>query len=107
LAGAVVLALVALAVVIWKMPERCLLRCRSSHSDVLPAIARGAAYGQAGTVRCCREDEARALRLNRAATWRFFTAFVGAETGWLPPDNFSGNPTPTVAQRTSPTNIGL
>ena len=40
-------------------------------------------------------------------TWGFFETFVGAEDHWLPPDNFQEHPTPTVAHRTSPTNIGL
>ncbi|HEY6556145.1 MAG TPA: glucoamylase family protein [Polyangiaceae bacterium] len=39
--------------------------------------------------------------------WRFFERFVTAETHWLAPDNFQEAPTPTVAMRTSPTNIGL
>src|SRR4029078_10791549 len=40
-------------------------------------------------------------------TWSFFEKFVGAEDHWLPPDNFQESPVPTVAHRTSPTNIGL
>ena len=39
--------------------------------------------------------------------WRFFDRFVTAETQWLAPDNFQEDPTPVVAMRTSPTNIGL
>jgi cellobiose phosphorylase len=39
--------------------------------------------------------------------WRFFDYFVSEETNWLAPDNFQEDPTPTVAMRTSPTNIGL
>ena len=40
-------------------------------------------------------------------TWRFFETFVNAESNWLPPDNFQEDPRPVLAQRTSPTNIGL
>lgn len=40
-------------------------------------------------------------------TWRFFETFVTAEENWLPPDNFQEDPTPIVAHRTSPTNVGL
>ena len=40
-------------------------------------------------------------------TWRFFETFVTAQDNWLPPDNFQEDPTPVVAHRTSPTNIGL
>ena len=39
--------------------------------------------------------------------WQFFEQFVGESTQWLAPDNFQEDPDPVVAQRTSPTNIGL
>jgi cyclic beta-1,2-glucan synthetase len=39
--------------------------------------------------------------------WRYFDRFVSTETQWLAPDNFQEDPAPVVAQRTSPTNIGL
>lgn len=40
-------------------------------------------------------------------TWRFFERSVGAEDNHLPPDNLQLVPEPTLAHRTSPTNIGL
>ena len=40
-------------------------------------------------------------------TWRYFEVLVNAEENWLPPDNFQELPTPAVASRTSPTNIGM
>ena len=40
-------------------------------------------------------------------TWSFFEHFVNAEENWLPPDNFQVQPTPVIAHRTSPTNMGL
>ncbi|MBI1848329.1 MAG: glycosyl transferase, partial [Candidatus Rokubacteria bacterium] len=51
--------------------------------------------------------DARALRLVARRTWRFFVTFVGSEDHALPPDNFQETPSPAVAHRTSPTNIGL
>jgi len=40
--------------------------------------------------------------------WRYFpTDLWSVETQWLAPDNFQEDPTPVVARRTSPTNIGL
>ncbi len=39
--------------------------------------------------------------------WRYFDRFVSADTQWLAPDNFQEDPTPVVAPRTSPTNVGL
>ncbi|HKE58553.1 MAG TPA: glucoamylase family protein, partial [Pyrinomonadaceae bacterium] len=53
------------------------------------------------------EKETRFARDVARRTWRFFETFVGPEDNWLPPDNFQEDPTPVVAHRTSPTNIGL
>ncbi len=39
--------------------------------------------------------------------WRFFERFVDDSTNWLAPDNYQDDPSPAVAMRTSPTNIGL
>ncbi len=52
-------------------------------------------------------SDARALRLVARRTWRYFETFVTAEDQMLPPDNFQEDPTPVLAHRTSPTNIGL
>ncbi|SNR26300.1 protein ndvB [Paracoccus sediminis] len=51
--------------------------------------------------------DAAALRRTARITWRFFEEFVGAETHHLPPDNFQDSPVPKVAERTSPSNVGL
>lgn len=40
-------------------------------------------------------------------TWQFFERFVGPNTCWLPPDNVQEYPQRTIAERTSPTNIGM
>jgi cyclic beta-1,2-glucan synthetase len=40
-------------------------------------------------------------------TWSYFERFVGPEDRMLPPDNFQETPVGVVAQRTSPTNLGL
>src|ERR1039458_4126463 len=47
------------------------------------------------------------LRSTARKTWSFFETFVTAEENWLPRDNFQEIPTPTIASRTSPTNMGL
>ena len=49
----------------------------------------------------------RFLRALARRTWAFFDTHVGAADHWLPPDNLQLDPTPVVAHRTSPTNIGL
>ncbi|MEP7111788.1 MAG: glucoamylase family protein [Ilumatobacteraceae bacterium] len=53
------------------------------------------------------DSEAQSLRLTARRTWLFFETFVGPEDHWLPPDNFQDDPSPVVAHRTSPTNIGM
>jgi cellobiose phosphorylase len=47
------------------------------------------------------------LRRTARKTWYFFETFVTAQENWLPPDNFQEVPVPTIASRTSPTNMGL
>jgi cyclic beta-1,2-glucan synthetase len=47
------------------------------------------------------------LRYYARSTWHFFERFVTKEYHFLAPDNFQEDPEPVVAQRTSPTNIGL
>jgi cellobiose phosphorylase len=47
------------------------------------------------------------LRRTARKTWHFFETFVTAQENWLPPDNFQEVPVPTIASRTSPTNMGL
>jgi cellobiose phosphorylase len=49
----------------------------------------------------------RYLRHIARQTWRFFDEFVNAKTNWLPPDNYQEFLRHEVAERTSPTNIGL
>jgi cyclic beta-1,2-glucan synthetase len=48
-----------------------------------------------------------ALRMMAHETWSFFDTFVTREQNMLPPDNFQEVPNPIIANRTSPTNIGL
>ena len=40
-------------------------------------------------------------------TWRFFEQCMTLGDNWLPPDNLQVDAEPTIAHRTSPTNIGL
>jgi cyclic beta-1,2-glucan synthetase len=57
--------------------------------------------------RLLASEDRRLLRLVARKTWRYFETFMGAEDHGLPPDNVQETPTPTVAHRTSPTNIGM
>ncbi len=47
------------------------------------------------------------LRKIARKTWSYFERFVDENSQWLPPDNFQEQPAEQLAQRTSPTNIGL
>ncbi len=47
------------------------------------------------------------LRSIARRTWLYYATFVNAQNNYLPPDNFQEDPEPLVAQRTSPTNIGV
>ncbi len=53
------------------------------------------------------ESDRRDLRMMARQTWSFFDAFVTATQNMLPPDNFQEVPNAVIANRTSPTNIGL
>jgi cellobiose phosphorylase len=53
------------------------------------------------------EEQLRFLHQRARKTWRFFETFVTEGENWLPPDNYQEHPGPLLAQRTSPTNIGL
>jgi cellobiose phosphorylase len=52
-------------------------------------------------------DDRLMLRDVARRTWRLFDDFVGPQTSWLPPDNYQENLNVEVANRTSPTNVGL
>ena len=73
-----------------------------------PLVARWASLPPpvAGHLSVTQRDELE-LRLVGRRTWRFFEKFVTANNNMLPPDNFQEDPKPVVAQRTSPTNLGL
>ena len=61
---------------------------------------------QSRSSRLNSEQRAYLLELARD-TWRFFENSVGPQDNWLPPDNLQVDTEPTLAHRTSPTNIGL
>ncbi len=53
------------------------------------------------------EAQQERLRLLARRTWFYFEQFSGPNEHWLPPDHFQESPRGLVANRTSPTNIGL
>jgi cellobiose phosphorylase len=72
-----------------------------------PAIARALSLPAVRRERRLAPDSRRQALRYALLHWRFFERFVGADTHWLAPDNFQEDPSPVVAMRTSPTNIGL
>ena len=54
-----------------------------------------------------KTDEKQSLRVLARRTWRFFDDLVDGARNWLPPDNSQLALRIEVAERTSPTNIGL
>ena len=66
------------------------------------------------TARPVSEEEPRLSATHRdtlisynAAMWRYYEDFANAENHYLPPDNIQQSPVYRVANRTSPTNIGI
>ncbi len=73
-----------------------------------PAVARFVSLSPGESAALPMSDaDAQALRRTARRTWRFFETFVTPADNMLPPDNFQDDPSPAVAHRTSPTNIGL
>ena len=78
---------------------------------VLWALAPVAAWWSsrtpAGPAKPLDSEHQRYLETLARDCWRFFEHVVGPEDNHLPPDNLQFEPEPTVAHRTSPTNIGM
>ena len=78
---------------------------------LLWTVAPGVAYWLSLPVgpreRPLDDRERLVLRRTSRKTWRYYETFVTAADSWLPPDNYQEGDAPRVAQRTSPTNIGM
>lgn len=102
------LGLMALALFEMRHPEELLI---SMPLVVLWVLAPSAAWWVSQPIAIKRsvltEQQRSFLRITARQTWRYFEVFVGPEENWLPPDNFQETPIPTIASRTSPTNIGM
>lgn len=73
-----------------------------------PGVAYSLSVPVGARVRPLRDEERALLRRTARSTWRYFDTFVTEADGWLPPDNFQEDEeTGRVAQRTSPTNVGM
>jgi cellobiose phosphorylase len=74
---------------------------------VMPAVAWWISLPLAINAPALSEEQLEFLHKKARKTWRFFETFVTEEQNWLPPDNYQEHPGPLLAERTSPTNIGL
>lgn len=73
-----------------------------------PAAAERISRGEAArSASAPTGPERAALRRIARRTWRYFETFVTEADQFLPPDNQQETPSPALARRTSPTNIGL
>jgi cyclic beta-1,2-glucan synthetase len=71
-----------------------------------PALGYALSRERNGDTRVSAEN--RAFLLHSANDiWRYFERYITAERNWLPPDNIQEEPVEIIAERTSPTNIGL
>jgi cyclic beta-1,2-glucan synthetase len=109
MAGAVLVAAAAIAGT-WLFGDRTVLL--AAPFAILwaasPAVARWVSLSSSPWAeRAPTEADKRALRLIARRTWRYFETFVTANDNMLPPDNFQETPSPVLARRTSPTNLGL
>jgi cyclic beta-1,2-glucan synthetase len=109
MAGGVVLAAVAGFLVAWAAPGAWPIAAPFVILWLLsPAVARWISVQPAHAVyKPLALADRQILRLIARRTWRFFEIFVTAQDHMLPPDNFQEEPVPTIAHRTSPTNLGL
>ena len=54
-----------------------------------------------------REEDRVFLLHSAGEMWRYFQRLITGERHWLPPDNLQEEPEEEIAERTSPTNVGL
>jgi cyclic beta-1,2-glucan synthetase len=109
MAGALVLAVAAGTLVAFLRPERGAMVAPFVLLWALsPLVARWVSQpSRVPSTPILAPEDARIFRATARRTWRFFETFVGPDDTFLPPDNFQEDPKPTLAHRTSPTNIGL
>ncbi|WP_204352691.1 GH36-type glycosyl hydrolase domain-containing protein [Salinicola halophilus] len=107
--GALLALIVVLILALFETPGWPLLLPLLAAWLAAPLIALWTSRAPADTTDNLKLDtaQARALRDIARRTWQFFETFVTPASRALPPDNFQLDPKPVIAERTSPTNIGL
>jgi len=72
-----------------------------------PALAWWLSRARVRTAFAPSAGDLRFLHRLARRNWAFFDCHVGPADHWLPPDNLQEPPFPSIAHRTSPTNIGM
>jgi len=99
--------LAGLALVLWQPAQLSLAVPILGVWLAVPLIAWWISRPIASTTPKLKAAQLIFLRRTARQTWHYFETFVTPEQNWLPPDNFQEFPTPRIAARTSPTNLGL
>jgi cyclic beta-1,2-glucan synthetase len=109
MAGGLALTFGAMLLVAWVQPNSWPIATPFFILWLLsPAVARWISLPPAASAGAALvERDRQTLRMVARRTWHFFTTFVTPADHMLPPDNFQEVPTPVLAHRTSPTNLGL
>jgi hypothetical protein len=103
----------ALLTVVYFSPLQLGAKIALSLIALLWMLSPPAAYAMSRAVGSPQEkdqsgtDEEKTLRLHARRIWQYTVDFATAENNWLNPDNYQSYPVGKVANRTSPTNIGL
>ncbi|ART63397.1 GH36-type glycosyl hydrolase domain-containing protein [Kushneria marisflavi] len=107
--GALLALVVVLALALFETPGWALLLPLLAAWLAAPLMALWTSRAPRDTTDNLQLDttQARTLRHIARRTWHFFETFVTPASHALPPDNFQFDPHPIIAERTSPTNIGL
>ncbi len=100
---------IMMSLVIFKLrPESFLIALPFLSSWLIgPYIAKGIEKQIPYPEEPLTKNQVESFRRYARLTWHFFETFAVPEENWLAPDNFQEDPSPVIAHRTSPTNIGL
>lgn len=100
-------ACIALALASLRSPHPWLGASLFALWALAPLAAWWSSRTPTGSASTLEPEHQRYLETLARDCWRFFEHVVGPEDNHLPPDNLQFEPEPTVAHRTSPTNIGM
>ena len=107
LVSPVITIILAIALLVWNPAALPLALPLLLVWFLAPEIALFISQKPSLKVQALSADQTQFLRQLARRTWLFFETFVDPDEHWLPPDNYQEDPYPSIAHRTSPTNIGM